>query len=122
MSLNWIHNSVYAPQPILEELKTELEPHVHKADDLSINTDKDGKPYLFTDTWEEDALDKSLKDISMKYPTEPINLRYLGSSPGTYHEVKVHYLNGEEIVDSDTVDYVDMGLEQDMENFMDPEA
>ena len=63
MSLNWIHNLVYAPQPILEELKTALEPHVHKADDLSINTDKDGKPYLFTDTWEEDALDKIVSNL-----------------------------------------------------------
>ena len=121
MSLNWIHTSVYAPKPILEELHTALKPHVHKADDLSINIDKEGKPYLFTDTWEKDALNKNLEDISKKHPTENIGVRYMSSSPGAYHEIKTHYLNGQETVDSDKVDRV-LDLEEDMNKCMDPES
>lgn len=122
MSLNWMHTSIYASEPVLNELHDAIKPHVHKADDLDIHTDKEGNKYLFTDSWEEEKITNSIEDISKKHPDEVIGVRYLDSSPGAYHEVKSTYQNGIETVNSDTVEYVDISLEDDMANFMNPEA
>ena len=122
MSLNWMHTSIYASEPVLDELHDAIKPHVHKADDLDIHTDKEGNKYLFTDSWEEEKITNSIEDISKKHPDEAIGVRYLDSSPGAYQEVKSTYQNGIETVNSDTVEYVDISLEDDMANFMNPEA
>ena len=122
MSLNWMHTSIYASEPVLTELHDAIKPIVHKADELDIHTDKEGKKYLFTDSWEEDKITDSIATISKKYPDEAIGVRYLGSSPGAYHEIKSTYKNGVETLDHESVEYVDMSLEEDMANFMNPEV
>ena len=120
MSLNWLHTSIYGPKNMLDEIKNDLQPHIHKVDDLYVKEDENGQPYLFTDTWEEKHLDEALIKTSQKYPNETLNIQCTASSIGAYHTVKSSMKNGIETIKEDTVETI-LSPEDDMQAFMDSE-
>ena len=82
MAIYWIHTRVIAPQHILEDLEKALNKCVDDRACVTIEIDEfpyrpltdtwggrrvhEGRPHLFTDTWDEDTVNKSLEEISKK--------------------------------------------------------